>query len=488
MLNVHDIPPGVQFSFEKTLSFLLDEINLRLLEGAFALEQVKIDEKDIEFERSIYAGGTQLNVKARQAAHRLLLIEWNDEYAGFRFHFETDDDFKDGTITLSAAQSHPLTVKIEQWIKEKGYEDNSAEEKALAERQGAKRKKADEEIVAEQAAYKRQKQEEEREKERAEKGCLCVHKSTVQRFNPGDFSYVQEFTIGKKKIHCDSISAELFQCENCKKYFGLEVETRDIGAVQVTVTAYGRNPCRDADHHSTKSKTENQCICSDLNGMTNESFLQTHAQDYKQLMGFKNEGYWYVFECKSCAQQLEVRCPSENYGSVSIPVIPLEGETVEFIQKNKDQLLEKSKWDLATFGLAHVVKIYQIEFDQMKAAKAKAALKVVRSKPKRTLIDESGETYIIENISFHQVASNGDHYSLSVNDEGVQWGISGPPQMTMSSVGGTGGYLTYEEFLAGKLRSEVATAIGSKKIQEAKKNARMRIKWKEKHKEKENDE
>ena len=90
--------------------------------------------------------------------------------------------------------------------------------------------------------------------------------------------------------------------------------------------------------------------------------------------------------------------------------------------------------------------------------------------------DENNKPFLIVDLSFHGVNDySGEHYHVIVNKNGVQWGVGGPPQMTMSAVGGAGGKISLKEFSSGALDEFVLRHLGIKKLEEMKKNVRLRL-------------
>ena len=88
---------------------------------------------------------------------------------------------------------------------------------------------------------------------------------------------------------------------------------------------------------------------------------------------------------------------------------------------------------------------------------------------------ENGKKYVIIDLHYHEQNSRGDICGFDVTDAGISWGISGPPQITMSAVGGTGGTLTFEEFINGKCQDFVLENFGKKVLDEVKKNVSLRL-------------
>ena len=92
----------------------------------------------------------------------------------------------------------------------------------------------------------------------------------------------------------------------------------------------------------------------------------------------------------------------------------------------------------------------------------------------KVVYDENNKPFMIVDLNYHGIHEIfGDHYNISVSKNGIQWGVSGPPQMTMSAVGGGGGTCSFEDFLAGQLDDFVLRYEGIETLNEMKKNVRF---------------
>ncbi len=94
----------------------------------------------------------------------------------------------------------------------------------------------------------------------------------------------------------------------------------------------------------------------------------------------------------------------------------------------------------------------------------------------KIVYDESGKPFLLVNLNyFEQSQANGEIHEFSVKKDGVHWGFSGAPQMTMSAVGGAGGTISFEAFLNGELDSFVMRGFDANVLAEAKKNVKLRL-------------
>lgn len=95
----------------------------------------------------------------------------------------------------------------------------------------------------------------------------------------------------------------------------------------------------------------------------------------------------------------------------------------------------------------------------------------------KVVYDENNKPVVLKNLYFNRWSeSERKIYDLSVNEKEVMWGVSDPPQMTMSAVSGAAGAVSYEQFLSGDIDDFVLSGFDSKVLKEAKINVRLRVK------------
>lgn len=237
MQNVHFLPSNAIFSVVKAVEFLLDQVNLREIDGSFSVDEVKAAMGSGNADKEWTLAGSLLELEYKHSTQTRFVLAYSGNGSDFRFHFETDKDFPEGTVTINAPDfENGLVKSIEKWIKDKGYEQSqirdemasqTPESKETIEEENKPKEQQSQESVAPQAV----------QSEPAATLLPCGCPTALHRFD-WSLDEANEFARGKRSHYAKkdrNPQIEILQCMKCDQFLAVQLNKHQTDRFNATV-------------------------------------------------------------------------------------------------------------------------------------------------------------------------------------------------------------------------------------------------------------